>query len=274
MGAPTGSARSPVLYLFVSARRNYREYLSPPGCIPGLSASLWRSPSPRSCSSPHLRRSPRDRTAPRPSNRRWPRTRRRSVPYTWVETTEISLKGEVKKTEQKQCFYGADGKVQKTPIAGAAPAPAKQPESKGGGRRGGGRAKEAIIENKVDDMKDYMAKVAALVQDYVPPSPAKIQAAQAAGNVAVQPGPKTLLNIKDYNKPGDAVAIGFDSAAKKMASFSVNSYVEKPKEDDVTLTVTFSSLTDGTSYPAQTLLDVKAKQIQVKVTNGGYKKGQ
>jgi hypothetical protein len=194
--------------------------------------------------------------------------------YTWVETTEISLKGEVKKTEQKQCFYGADGKVQKTPIAGAAPAPAKQPESKGGGRRGGGRAKEAIIENKVDDMKDYMAKVAALVQDYVPPSPAKIQAAQAAGNVAVQPGPKTLLNIKDYNKPGDAVAIGFDSAAKKMASFSVNSYVEKPKEDDVTLTVTFSSLTDGTSYPAQTLLDVKAKQIQVKVTNGGYKKGQ
>jgi len=192
--------------------------------------------------------------------------------YTWVETTEISLKGEVKKTEQKQCFYGADGKVQKTPIAGAAPAPAKAAPDNKGGRRGGGRVKEAVIENKVDDMKDYMEKVAALVQEYVPPSPAKIQAAQAAGNVAVQPGPKTLLNIKDYNKPGDTVAIGLDPAAKKMASFSVNSYVEKPKEDDVTLTVTFVTLNDGTSYPAQTLLDVKAKQIQVKVTNGGYKK--
>jgi hypothetical protein len=194
--------------------------------------------------------------------------------YTWVETTEISLKGEVKKKEQKQCSYGADGKVQKTPIAGAAPAPAKtEPDNAGGRRRGGGRVKEAVIENKVDDMKDYMEKVAALVHDYVPPSPAKIQAAQAAGNVALQPGPKTLLSIKDYNKPGDAVAIGFDSAAKKLASFSVNSYVEKPKEDDVTLTVTFGSLNDGTSYPEQTLLDVKAKQIQVKVTNSGYKKG-
>src|SRR5206468_1603088 len=34
--------------------------------------------------------------------------------YSWIETTEISLKGEVKKKEQKQCSYGADGKVQKT----------------------------------------------------------------------------------------------------------------------------------------------------------------
>src|SRR5262245_44776556 len=42
--------------------------------------------------------------------------------YTWVETTTISLKGEVKKQEQKQCAYGADGKVQKTPMPGAPPA--------------------------------------------------------------------------------------------------------------------------------------------------------
>jgi hypothetical protein len=40
--------------------------------------------------------------------------------YTWVETTQISLKGEVKKTEKKQCQYGPDGTVQKTDIPGAA----------------------------------------------------------------------------------------------------------------------------------------------------------
>ena len=28
--------------------------------------------------------------------------------YSWVETTTISLKGEVKKQEEKQCYYGAD----------------------------------------------------------------------------------------------------------------------------------------------------------------------
>src|SRR5215510_13521962 len=34
--------------------------------------------------------------------------------YSWTESTEISLKGEVKKREQKECHYGPDGKVQKT----------------------------------------------------------------------------------------------------------------------------------------------------------------
>src|SRR5206468_3015647 len=71
--------------------------------------------------------------------------------YTWVETTEISLKGEVKKQEQKQCSYGADGKVQKTLIPGA---PAVQPPQESGGGRRGGRLKEKVVENKVDDMKD------------------------------------------------------------------------------------------------------------------------
>ena len=43
--------------------------------------------------------------------------------YSWIETTQISLKGEVKKTEQKQCYYGADGTVQKTALPSAAPPP-------------------------------------------------------------------------------------------------------------------------------------------------------
>src|SRR5215471_12904384 len=64
--------------------------------------------------------------------------------YSWIETTQISLKGEVKKQEQKQCYYGADGKVQKTPMAGA-PKPEPQQASRGGGRRGGGRVKKQIV---------------------------------------------------------------------------------------------------------------------------------
>jgi hypothetical protein len=191
--------------------------------------------------------------------------------YQWTETTQISLKGEVKKTEQKQCSYGADGKVVKTPLAGKEPPPQQAAR---GGRRGG-RAKEKIVENKVDDMKEYMEKVSALVHEYVPPDPQKMQAAQAAGNLSAQPGAgagSSELAVKDYLKPGDMLAIGLDMAAKKLTSYKVSSYVEKPKEDDVALAVTFANLTDGTSYPQQVLLDVKAKKIQVKVTNSGYKK--
>jgi hypothetical protein len=191
--------------------------------------------------------------------------------YTWIETTEVSLKGEVKKKEQKQCYYGADGKVQKTPIPGSAPAPASKASS-GGGRRGG-KMKEAMVEHKVDEMKDYMEKATALVHEYVPPDPQKIQAAQAAGHVAVQPSEGSgSVNITDYAKPGDLLAIGFDMATKKLLTYKVNSYVEKPKDDDVALNVTFGRLTDGTSYPQEIALNVAAKNIGVKVTNSGYKK--
>jgi hypothetical protein len=191
--------------------------------------------------------------------------------YTWVETTQVSLKGEVKKQEQKQCVYGADGKVQKTPIGGAPAAPAKPPA--GGGGKRGGRVKEKIVENKVDDMKDYMERVVALVHEYVPPDPQKLQNAQAAGNLSAEPaGAIVNLRIKDYLKPGDLVAIGFDKQAKQLSSYNVQSFVEKPKDDDVKLAVTFGRLADGTSYPQQIVLDATAKSIQVKVTNSGYKK--
>ena len=133
--------------------------------------------------------------------------------------------------------------------------------------------KQTIVENKVEDLKEYMEKVAALVHEYVPPNPQKIQAVQTAGNMSTQPsGSGAVLSLKDYNKPGDLLAIGFDPAAKKFLSYKVTSYVEKPKEDDVTLAVTFTGLPDGTNYPGQVVLDAPAKKVQVKITNSDYKK--
>ena len=191
--------------------------------------------------------------------------------YSWIETTQVSLKGEVKKNEQKQCSYGADGKVTKTPMPGAAPPAQKQPPASGG--RGRGRMKEKIVENKVEETKEYMEQVAALVHAYVPPDPQKIQAAQAGGNVSIEPtAATTTMTVKNYLKPGDLLAIGLDSSAKTMRSLQVGSYVEKPKDDDVTLNVTFANLADGTSYPQKSVLTVAAKKIQVTVTNSGYKK--
>ena len=193
--------------------------------------------------------------------------------YSWIETTTISLKGEVKKQEKKQCVYGADGKVQKTPLPGQT-APQQQAKEKGGGGgRRGGRLKETIVENKVEDLKDYMEKAAALVHQYVPPDPQKIQEAQKAGNVAVQPaGGVTTLNVKSYLKTGDSLTLGFDPAAKAMRSYAVQSYVEKPKDDDLTLNVKFNSLPDGTTYPETIVLNVAAKNVVVNITNSGYTK--
>jgi hypothetical protein len=192
--------------------------------------------------------------------------------FTWVETTEISLKGEVKKTERKECRYGTDGKVVKTEMDGGAPAPAQS--SQGGGRRRGGGVKKKVIANKVEDLKEYMGAVASLVKQYVPPDPAKIQAAAQSGKVSMDnksaPG-ITELAFTDYAVPGDQLAISLNSAAKQLAGVSVSSVLGKDK-DPVTLAVRFASLPDGVNYPAETLLVAKAKQIQVKITNNGHHK--
>jgi hypothetical protein len=195
--------------------------------------------------------------------------------YKWTEATEISLKGEVKKREQKECRYGPDGKVQKTPIGGGDTAEKKEEKGGGGRRSGGGAVKKVIVKNKVEDMKEYMEKAAALVHEYVPPDPEKIQAAAAAGNITTTPGAQgcvAAITIKDYVKKGDSLALGFDPAAKKLRSYKVQSYVENPKDDAVSLAVTFASLPDGTNYPQQTVLDVTAKKVLVKITNSGYAK--
>jgi hypothetical protein len=186
--------------------------------------------------------------------------------YTWTETTQISLKGEVKKQEQKQCRYGPDGKVEKTPI-GSAPAP-----QQASGRRGG-RAKEHVVEKKVGELKDYMESVAGLVKEYVPPDPEKIKAAAAAGNISMAPSPGIVtLAIKDYLKPQDSVTLGFDTAGRKISTYQVLSYLDNPKDDPVTLNVTFAALPDRTGYPQQTVLDAEAKQIRVTVSNSNYTK--
>jgi hypothetical protein len=59
--------------------------------------------------------------------------------YTWQETVQIYLKGDLKKTENFQVKQGPDGKPVKTPID--APAAAPQQSS---GR--GGRLKEHVVE--------------------------------------------------------------------------------------------------------------------------------
>ena len=191
--------------------------------------------------------------------------------YMWTETTQISLKGEVKKTEKKQCRYGTDGQVIKTDLGDAAPPP---PSQQGGGRRRGGALKEKVVTKKVDEMKDYMGDVSELVKQYVPPEPEKIQAAMQNGKAALNkesaPGIAELA-FADYVIPGDKLALSFNTAAKQIAAVNVDSYLGQEK-DTVTLAVRFAALPDGVSYPAQTVLVAKAKQIQVTITNSEYSK--
>jgi len=188
--------------------------------------------------------------------------------YQWIETTVISLKGDEKSRKQEQVYYGADGALVKLPVPGAAPPP--QPAPPSGGR--GGRLKEKIKENKVDEMKDYMERATKLIHLYVPPAPARIQAAKEGGHLQLKPqGPGGVhIEFPGFVQPGDLLAIEVDTAAYALKTVSVNTYLDKPDEA-VTLNVEYGTLNDGTSYAAQTTLDAAAKKIRVVVTNNGHR---
>ena len=187
--------------------------------------------------------------------------------YEWIETTAISLKGEEKSRKQQRAYYGADGKLTKQPVGDPPPQAAQ------GGRGGrGGRVKAAIIENKKDEMQDYMERAVTLIQKYVPPTPAQIQKAKDAGKMLLRPPQQGKLRVEfpDFVQPSDVLAIDVDAAAARLQAISVATYLEKP-EDTVTLDVTFGTLTDGTSYTAATTLEAKAKNIRVVITNSGHR---
>ncbi len=180
--------------------------------------------------------------------------------YQWIETTQLTLKGDQKPPSQSSCVYGPDGQVQKTPIG----PPPQQPS--------GGRMKERIIEKKKEEMKDYMQDVKAVLAMYVPPDPQKMQAAYQAGKVSMNPVPGAVnLVFTDYALPGDKMTLSFNSSTKKITSLQVSTYMGEAK-DAVTLQVQMGSLPDGTNYVQKSVLDATAKQLVVTTTNSNYQK--
>ena len=180
--------------------------------------------------------------------------------YQWIETTQLTLKGDAKPSSQKLCQYGPDGQVQKTPMG----PPPEQPS--------GGRMKQRVIAKKKAEMQDYMEDVRSLLSMYVPPDPQKMQQAFQAGKISLNPSGDALnLIFTDYAEPGDRMTLTFDTAAKKITSLSVNTYMGQAK-DAVTLQVQMASLPGGINYAQQTVLNASAKQLVVTTTNSNYQK--
>src|SRR5512137_441698 len=182
--------------------------------------------------------------------------------YQWVETTSVSLKGEVKSQKQMSCYYGADGALQKLPIS------ATPPPKKKGGLRG------KIAESKKEELTDTMKQAVALVTTYVPPNPAMIQRAVNAGKVSIeilQPGKVARLVFKDYELPGDSLGVTMDLTTNHLMAISVASYLGTPSTP-VTMNATMGNLADGTTYTASTQLSLPSEKLEVNVTNSGYRK--
>jgi hypothetical protein len=182
--------------------------------------------------------------------------------YQWMETTQLTLKGEAKPPRTFMCHYGPDGTVQKAPMGAPPPPPS------------GRRVKQRIIEKKTEEMQDYMGQVKSVLNLYVPPDVQRMQQAFQSGNASLSPIPDaqtTNIIFKNYAQPGDQLTLSFNTGAKKISSLNVQTYMDDAK-NTVTLKVQMASLPDGTNYAQQTVLDVPAKKLVVTTTNSGYQK--
>ena len=179
--------------------------------------------------------------------------------YTWLEKTEILLKGELKATKVDSCRYGPDGKVQKTPVVQPPPAEKKR------GLRG------KIVANKTEEMKEELQATVALIQEYVPPAPDRIQVVMNAGTASLaQAGPQRVAFIfPGYVKAGDALTVTFDKAITALQQIDVKTWLDKP-EEPATLKVVMQALPNGVSFPGSIVLKIVDRNLEVRVTKSNY----
>lgn len=183
--------------------------------------------------------------------------------YSWIETTKVYIKGELKSTKQNQCYYSVDGQL--TKVATGATDPAKK-------TRG---LKGKIVENKKEELGDYVEKSVDKIKSYLPPDPEKIQKIYTDGKVGIQilePKTKFKLNFPDYDQPGDILSISINKTVQKLMALNITTYLDKP-EDKVIFDVYYKDLPDGTQYQSSISLVADAHNLKIVVENSGYKKG-
>ncbi len=182
--------------------------------------------------------------------------------YTWIETTELALNGEVKETNSMSCQYVAGEQKPICTQIGAPPQPKKVR----------GPLRKSIAKGKIADLKAYMDSVKTLVAKYVPPEQALVQQAQQRGDVAVAPNPSNntyKVTMSNYIEQGDAVSIVVYNNDHHLGSLNIATWLNDPGAK-VSLAVGFITLANGVSFPLKKVLTASAKGVVVTITSSNF----
>ena len=186
--------------------------------------------------------------------------------YAWTMRVAITLKGEPKPAKLFAMRFGADGTLEKTPIADSASSDAA-PAAGGGGR--GGRLKERIKEKKVAEAKEWAGDLVEVIKTYLVPSPDVMQMFFAKASTATAPDGKVQISAEDVMRPGDRLAYELNGESLALIRSTFETMLEK---DPVTGTAEFETLPEGPRYAARTTVSVPAKQLMATIENVNYVK--
>lgn len=182
--------------------------------------------------------------------------------YTYLQKTEVFLKGEARSTKVDQVHYDSSGEKVVVPVSST-------PSAEGQQGGGGGRLRQRIVEKKKDEMKEYVERLVGLMGQYLPPNGDRMKAAMPRAQITPPSGGEAKIVLPDYLKQGDSMTLSIEPATKALSKILINSSLD---EDPVKFTVDFAKLPDGTNYPSMTSIQSPSKDLEIRVTTSDYHK--
>lgn len=182
--------------------------------------------------------------------------------YTYLQKTEVFLKGEARSTKVDQVHYDSSGQKVVVPVSST-------PSAEGQQGGGGGRLRQRVVEKKKDEMKDYIERLVGLMGQYLPPNGDRIKAAMPRAQITPPSGGEAKIALPDYLKQGDTMTLSIEPATKALSKILINSSLD---EDPVKFTIDFAKLPDGTNYPSMTSIQSPSKELEIRVTTSDYHK--
>jgi hypothetical protein len=171
--------------------------------------------------------------------------------YTYKQRTEVLYKGEDKIVRLNDVRFGPDGKRQATLI------------SQTGGEEATGLG-HRIINKKREEIKEYVDRLSALIESYLPPDPERLRKALTTAEI-VPAGNLLSLTMKGYLKSGDSVALLVDTATRKVKRMDLKTALDK---DSISVTAEMGSIPDGPDYPS--LIKIKAPSKNLEIDLSAY----
>jgi hypothetical protein len=176
--------------------------------------------------------------------------------YSWNCRTEVSENGTPKDTRIDTVTWGPDGQPQHTLLNDQS-----NPLPRGFFRR-------RLAEKEREKMEDYLKQLRTFLHQYTLPSAGKIIDFISKTPIT-PPGPGGLLQLSGGSVvvPGDTVSISIDAPTRQTRRMTVMTTFQG---DDVTVTATFKTLTNGLNYPAYIQVNVPDKNLTVLIQNYDY----
>lgn len=202
-------------------------------------------------------------------NQRFKEGEARLRKYEWIETSGVTSDGKQTSSLVNQCYFGADGNLQKVAVGDASK------KSKGGlpGLLPPVKLFNAFKKHQAKEDAEYIQKVSELLHTYLPPSPDLVQQSMKAGKMAVnqlEPGKRERLEFSNYKKSGDKLSVEINLETKKLLGVKVSTYLDKP-EEPFTLDVEMAELPDGTTYVKKTTISIPSKKVTVTTESTGFR---